>query len=104
MTTRFQPTDAVRRIRRRIDHPIVDADGHLLEFVPLVLDIAAEVAGRNVAERIRAWLAGATDPHAARFAPARVFWALPEQNTLDRMRPRSPSSSTSAARSSASTS
>jgi hypothetical protein len=85
MATRFQPTDAVRRIRSRIHHPIVDADGHLLEFVPLVLDIAAEVAGRQVAERIRAWLAGATDSFASRFVPARVFWALPEQNTLDRM-------------------
>src|SRR5262249_48086552 len=67
------------------DHPIVDADGHLLEFVPLVLDIAAEVAGPRAAGRLRAYLEGATDPHASRFAPARVFWALPEERTLDRM-------------------
>ena len=85
MPRRFQAGDEVRRIRARIGHPIVDGDGHLLEFVPLVLDIAAEVAGPRLAERIRAWLAGATDPHAARFAPARVFWGLPEENTLDRM-------------------
>src|SRR5262245_25492567 len=85
MAHRFPPTDAVREIRERIDHPIVDADGHLLEFVPLVLDIAAEVAGARSAERLREFLAGATDPRASRFAPARVFWGLPEENTLDRM-------------------
>ena len=52
MAHRFPPTDAVRRIRDRVDHPIVDGDGHLLEFVPLVLDIAAEVAGPRAAERL----------------------------------------------------
>ena len=85
MAQRFPPTDAVRKIRSRLDHPIVDGDGHLLEFMPLVLDIAAEVAGPRAAERLRAFLAGATDPRASRFTPARVFWALPEENTLDRM-------------------
>src|SRR5262245_16000681 len=85
MPQRFTPTDAVRKIRGHLDHPIVDGDGHLLEFVPLVLDIAAEVAGPRAAERLRAFLAGATDPRSSRFAPARVFWGLPEENTLDRM-------------------
>jgi predicted TIM-barrel fold metal-dependent hydrolase len=85
MSLSFAPSDRVRSIRRRIDHPIVDADGHLMEFLPLVVDLVREVGGGSVAGRFQAFLEGATDPHSSRFASARVFWALPERNTLDRM-------------------
>ena len=29
-------------IRARIDHPIIDADGHIIEFLPLVRDFLVE--------------------------------------------------------------
>jgi len=35
-------------IRRSLDHPIVDADGHLLESVPMLLDTVERVAGTDV--------------------------------------------------------
>ena len=30
------PNPSADKIRARIDHPIVDADGHCLEYMPLV--------------------------------------------------------------------
>jgi len=39
----------IETIRRKVDHPIVDGDGHLLESVPMLLDTVARVAGRDVA-------------------------------------------------------
>ncbi len=33
------------RIRSRLDHPIIDADGHAIEYLPLVRDILREQAG-----------------------------------------------------------
>jgi predicted TIM-barrel fold metal-dependent hydrolase len=85
MTPQFTPSREVEQIRKRIDHPIVDADGHLMEFFPLVLDFLREEAGPDVVARFQRYLGGATDPDRSDFVPARVFWALPERNTLDRL-------------------
>ena len=46
-------------IRARLDHPIIDADGHVIEFVPLVRDFVAEAAGESVARRFDAVLGSA---------------------------------------------
>ena len=46
-------TDAVQRIRASIDHPIVDGDGHLLEFLPMVFDIVRDIAGDDVMRRVQ---------------------------------------------------
>ena len=84
MPFRFVPSDEVQQIRKRIDHPIVDADGHLIEVIPVVIDFIREVAGAGVAERFEA-LVVHRDPRQRNVGGARVFWALPEENTLDRM-------------------
>ena len=39
MSFTFVPSDDVAAIRNRLDHPVIDSDGHLLEFMPLVRDI-----------------------------------------------------------------
>ena len=41
----FLPSDEVTAIRSRLDHPIIDADGHAIEYLPLVRDILREQAG-----------------------------------------------------------
>jgi predicted TIM-barrel fold metal-dependent hydrolase len=49
--------DALRRIARiraQLDHPIIDADGHLLESVPLLLEHVDALAGPTAAERVAA--------------------------------------------------
>lgn len=40
----------IEAIRRRIDHPIVDADGHTVEFVPAVRDYVVDEGGESAAQ------------------------------------------------------
>ena len=40
-------------IRKRIDHPVIDADGHWLEFGPSITDYLKEVGGQEVADAFR---------------------------------------------------
>ena len=40
---RFEPKKSVRDIRDAIDHPIVDADGHQIEFMPLVIEEVGKI-------------------------------------------------------------
>ena len=47
----FVPSDEVAAIRNRIEHPIIDSDGHLIEYLPLVRDFVVEEAGEDVAQR-----------------------------------------------------
>jgi hypothetical protein len=37
-------------IRARLNHPIIDSDGHTVEFLPAFLDVLKEVGGSKVAD------------------------------------------------------
>ncbi|HUP76595.1 MAG TPA: amidohydrolase family protein [Acidimicrobiales bacterium] len=77
----------------RLDHPIVDGDGHIVESLPIVIDYIRRVAGDDVADRF----AGSSPAYASRHAPLLTehhhrpapgnpitpWWALPA-NALDR--------------------
>ena len=81
MTFDFVPSDEVSRIRRRLTHPVIDADGHLVEFMPMVLDCLREVAGAAVADR---FVEFRRSPFTSGgFLPTRVFFGNPLG--LDRM-------------------
>ena len=41
----YERSTAVTEIRGRIDHPIIDGDGHIIEYLPLVRDILVELGG-----------------------------------------------------------
>ena len=53
MSISFVATDEVAAIRNRIDHPIIDGDGHLIEYLPVVKDIIRDIADPSVAERFQ---------------------------------------------------
>ena len=40
-------------IRARLNHPIIDSDGHIAEFEPALLDYLEREAGAALADRIR---------------------------------------------------
>ena len=40
-------------IRKRIGHPVIDADGHWLEFGPSINDCLKEVAGQGAVDAFR---------------------------------------------------
>jgi len=75
------------RIRQELDHPVIDADGHFVEFMPLMLDIMAEVADQSVADhfalRFPRWYALSPEERQERRYTRPPWWALPTANTID---------------------
>jgi predicted TIM-barrel fold metal-dependent hydrolase len=92
VSTEFVPSAEVRDVRARLDHPVIDSDGHLIEYVPLVRDFIVEEAGESVAERFdRLSHAGTArsmfpDPMERRKVGLHAVgvWGIPTENTLDR--------------------
>lgn len=81
------------QIRARLNHPVIDADGHMVEIFPLMFDYMKQVGGPDMADRAWKSFQGDTSggwyrktPEQRRFhneiRPA--FWAAPAENTLDR--------------------
>jgi predicted TIM-barrel fold metal-dependent hydrolase len=80
-------------VRAKLDHPVVDGDGHIVESIPVVADMIRKVAGDDVADRFM----GASPTFASRQAttlaahtsqvrpgiPMMPWWSLPG-NALDR--------------------
>ena len=75
-------------LRATLDHPVVDADGHIVEAIPVLVEYLRKVAGGDVADRFAASSAtfssrsGPLLPHhegAARppGSPIPPWWALP---------------------------
>jgi predicted TIM-barrel fold metal-dependent hydrolase len=78
-------------IRKRIGHPVIDADGHWLEFGPSINDYLKEVAGQEAVDSFRRRGAyvqkslGMTPDERAQTRRAQeAFWGVPAKNTLDR--------------------
>jgi predicted TIM-barrel fold metal-dependent hydrolase len=88
----FSPSDKVAVIRQAIDHPVIDSDGHLIEYLPLVRDFLVEEAGERVATGFDRMVKSALPRLAVRSPADRRqrgihatgVWGLPTKNTLDR--------------------
>ncbi len=74
-------------VRSRLDFPIIDADGHIIELTPVLLEYIRQVGGGDAAERY------ATAPVKRQFALREeqnrqsgtpTAWVWPASNTLDR--------------------
>jgi predicted TIM-barrel fold metal-dependent hydrolase len=88
----FIPSDQVAAIRNHIDHPIIDSDGHLIEYLPLVRDFLVEETGEDLAKAfdsmVRSSLRRTSVPSPERRRQvgvhATAVWGIPSRNTLDR--------------------
>jgi predicted TIM-barrel fold metal-dependent hydrolase len=76
-------------IRARLGHPVVDSDGHTIEYLPVVREFMAEVGGPGLADRLLSiyspmtlWRHAPPEMRKAFIRPA--WWGLPARNTLDR--------------------
>lgn len=85
------PGTDVTAIRARLDHPIIDADGHAIEYLPVVRDILRAQAGDDAVAAMDlvtggAALARGLTPTQMRAAGLirTSWWGLPTRNTLDR--------------------
>jgi hypothetical protein len=91
METAHTPRSAA--IRARLNHPIIDSDGHTAEFEPALFDYLRDVGGSRAVDRL---LALPDSPFVFRWyrlTPAERrdqrqlrphFWVHPAANTLDR--------------------
>jgi predicted TIM-barrel fold metal-dependent hydrolase len=75
-------------IRERVGHPIIDSDGHAIEFGRALFECVAEVGGPSMVDRLRRQLpasfGGVTIQQRREQRLWRgPWWALPAENTLD---------------------
>ena len=80
-----------RKLRGRLRHPIIDADGHWAEFHPLMREEFRRIGGDTAVEALA--MASARIPNSLRMSVderrhrrigQEAFWFLPTKNTLDR--------------------
>jgi predicted TIM-barrel fold metal-dependent hydrolase len=91
LTLREAPGVDAAAIRERLDHPVIDADGHIVEFLPLIRDFLVEEAGESVAKRFDDTLGSSATIRALDVEARRQlglsrtgWWGVPSANTLDR--------------------
>lgn len=88
--TRFDPA-RLAKICSDLHHPVIDADGHMVEFMPAVREEIVALGGESTARVIDTFLdaprlARGLDVEARRaLGMFRLsWWALPAENTIDR--------------------
>jgi predicted TIM-barrel fold metal-dependent hydrolase len=81
----------VTSIRASLDHPVIDADGHWLEYWPVVGEFMKKVGGEAAArataiggKSVRNSLTMTVAERRRRNVPQEAFWGAPTRNTLDR--------------------
>src|SRR3954467_13021672 len=77
-------------IRRSLKHPVIDADGHTIEYGPAYFEFLKQVGGTAIAERYRAkldaggWYRQSPEERIRKRVTRPTSWGLPTKNTLDR--------------------
>lgn len=80
-------------LRARLTHPVIDADGHWIEFEPTFLDYLKQVGGSTMVDRyrrneystgLRKWSRMTPEERRVRRPLQPAWWAFPTQNSLDR--------------------
>ncbi|MXW73453.1 MAG: hypothetical protein F4002_04540, partial [Chromatiales bacterium] len=41
-----------RELRKRLDHPVIDTDGHMVELFPVIFDYIKQVGGPEMSEKM----------------------------------------------------
>ena len=87
----MQPNRSARAIHDQLGYPVIDADGHYVEFGPSILEYLKEVGGQRVADAMKRpndWVGNTLRMTPAERREAGIaqeaFWVIPSKNTLDR--------------------
>jgi predicted TIM-barrel fold metal-dependent hydrolase len=90
VTDRFEPNPRVAAIRERLDHPVIDSDGHLVEVRPIAMEYITRAGGRDMAKRFaeeqrrtflsREWYGLSDADRMARWTRRPPFWGEPLRN------------------------
>ena len=87
------PSTRSAEIREKLDHPIIDTDGHMMEHVPAFLQFLEQVGGIAAVDRFKArshesrensWHMMTPEERRRRRMPRAPFWQSPVANTRDR--------------------
>ncbi len=80
-------------VRAKLDHPVIDTDGHFIEIEPILIDYIEKVGGAGLAQRYRnmvgdgrfwGWYQLSPEERRHRRVTRPPFWALPTTNSADR--------------------
>jgi predicted TIM-barrel fold metal-dependent hydrolase len=78
------------KIRASLSHPVIDADGHTIEYGPAYFEFLKQAGGVRIAERYRAkleaggWYRMTPEERLKKRVMRPTSWGLPTKNTLDR--------------------
>lgn len=78
------------QVRAKLDHPLIDGDSHIVEYMPVFLDFLKDAGGQGVVEQFtganrgETWYAMSQEERLARRPMRGPWWPLPTKNTLDR--------------------
>jgi predicted TIM-barrel fold metal-dependent hydrolase len=90
--TPTKPSRTAREIRDSLDHPVIDADGHFVEYAPALASFLAEAGVTDSDELVRGATYGAGTPGIDRLAPEErgqgravrgPWWPFPAENARD---------------------
>jgi predicted TIM-barrel fold metal-dependent hydrolase len=77
-------------LRARLDHPVIDADGHWVEFSPVVSEALRRIGGERAADGFRAVeglinriLSFSDDERRSRRAAQQAWWSFPTLKAID---------------------
>ncbi|MGE0682789.1 MAG: amidohydrolase family protein [Candidatus Binatia bacterium] len=86
-------------VRARLSHPVIDSDGHIVEFEPALMEYLKRAGGVSMEERYKTrrhdgsaaglgalfrWYQLSPEERRDQRATRSPWWALPTKNTLDR--------------------
>src|ERR1700733_5300390 len=79
-------------VRSRLGHPVIDSDGHVIEFEPGIISYLDAVAGPRMVDKFKTWADGelftryrvSAEERRRRNLIRPVWWGMPAANTLDR--------------------
>ncbi len=84
---------SAEKIHASLSHPVIDSDGHWIEFEPAAVDYLHEIAGDSVAKRYSKFANQFGNKKFASLSPAErrdqrmlqpAWWGVPTKNTRDR--------------------
>ncbi len=80
-------------LHARLNHPVIDSDGHWIEFEPAALDYLRQVGGEKLVERYQSvanqvgnkkWARLSLEERRDRRMLQPAWWGVPTKNTRDR--------------------
>ncbi len=81
-------TTRSRGVRSQLDHPVIDADGHMVEFLAPLEDYVREIGGSKFVAQFGTPFKRLADWSVEELRDSRdyfpVWWLVPTKNTLDR--------------------